>query len=136
MPAYNVPGVSGEIKFTPDALAASFLGRSTNWNDPAIAKANPGISFPNQPIIVIYRSDGSGTTFIFTDYLSKISKDWANNVGKGTSVKWPIGYGWQGQRRGCGTDPAVAGIDRLRRTDLCGAEQDHVRIGGMPPAIS
>jgi phosphate transport system substrate-binding protein len=96
VPAYNIPGVSGEIKFTPEALAGIFLGKITTWNDPAITKANPGVNFPNQPIIVIYRSDGSGTTFIFTDYLSKISKDWSNTVGKGTSVKWQIGMGGKG----------------------------------------
>src|SRR5258706_16029203 len=96
VPAYNVPGVSGEVKFTPEALAGIFLGKITNWNDPALAKVNPGVNFPNQPIIVIYRSDGSGTTFIFTDYLSKVSKDWANTVGKGTSVKWPRGMGGNG----------------------------------------
>ena len=96
VPAYNVPGISGEVKFTPEALAGIFLGKITNWNDPAITKSNPGVNFPNQPIIVIYRSDGSGTTFIFTDYLSKISKDWANTVGKGTSVKWQIGMGGKG----------------------------------------
>jgi phosphate transport system substrate-binding protein len=96
VPAYNVPGISGEVKFTPEALAGIFLGKIQNWNDPAITKVNPGVNFPNQPIIVIYRSDGSGTTFIFTDYLSKISKDWSNSVGKGTSVKWQIGMGGKG----------------------------------------
>ncbi len=96
VPAYNVPGISGEVKFTPEALAGIFLGKIQNWNDPAITKANPGVNFPNQPIIVVYRSDGSGTTFIFTDYLSKISKDWASSVGKGTSVKWQIGMGGKG----------------------------------------
>jgi phosphate transport system substrate-binding protein len=96
VPAYNVPGISGEVKFTPEALAGIFLGKIQNWNDPAITKVNPGVNFPNQPIIVIYRSDGSGTTYIFTDYLSKISKDWSNSVGKGTSVKWQIGMGGKG----------------------------------------
>jgi len=96
VPAYNVPGISGEIKFTPESLAGIFLGKVQKWNDPAIAQANPGVNFPDKPIIVIYRSDGSGTTFIFTDYLSKISKDWSNTVGKGTSVKWPIGMGGKG----------------------------------------
>jgi len=96
VPAYNVPGVSAEIKFTPDVLANIFLNKISNWNDPAIAKANPGVTFPNQPIIVIHRSDGSGTTFIFTDYLSKISKEWDTTVGKGTSVKWPPGIGGKG----------------------------------------
>jgi phosphate transport system substrate-binding protein len=96
VPAYNVPGVTAEIKFTPDVLAGIFLGKIQNWNDAAIAKVNPGVNFPNQPIIVVYRSDGSGTTFIFTDYLSKISPDWANSVGKGTSVRWLIGMGGKG----------------------------------------
>lgn len=96
VPAYNVPGVSGEIKFTPDVLANIFLGKITSWNDPPIAKANPGVKFPNQPIIVVHRSDGSGTTYIWTDYLSKVSKDWESVVGKGTSVKWPVGLGGKG----------------------------------------
>jgi phosphate transport system substrate-binding protein len=96
VPAYNVPGISGEVKFTPEALAGIFLGKVQKWNDPAITQSNPGVNFPDKPIIVIYRSDGSGTTFIFTDYLSKISKDWSNTVGKGTSIKWPIGMGGKG----------------------------------------
>lgn len=96
VPAYNVPGVSGEIKFTPDVLANIFLNKINNWSDPAIAKINPGVKFPSQSIIVIHRSDGSGTTFIFTDYLSKVSKEWQTTVGKGTSVKWPPGIGGKG----------------------------------------
>lgn len=96
VPAYNVPGISGELKFTPEALAGIFLGKITTWNDAAIAKANPGVNLPNQTIIVVHRSDGSGTTFIFTDYLSKVSKDWESTVGKGTSVKWPVGLGGKG----------------------------------------
>ncbi|HKM84830.1 MAG TPA: phosphate ABC transporter substrate-binding protein PstS [Terriglobales bacterium] len=96
VPAYNVPGISGEIKFTPEALAGIFLGRIQNWNDPALTKVNPGVNFPNQSIIVVHRSDGSGTTYIFTDYLSKVSKDWEATVGKGTSVKWPVGLGGKG----------------------------------------
>jgi phosphate transport system substrate-binding protein len=96
VPAYNVPGVSTELKFTPEALSGIFLGKITTWNDPAIAKANPGVNLPNQPIIVVHRSDGSGTTYIFTDYLSKVSSEWANGPGKGTSVKWPVGLGGKG----------------------------------------
>jgi phosphate transport system substrate-binding protein len=96
VPAYNVPGVSSELKFTSEALAGIFLGKITSWNDPAIAKANPGVSLPNQTIIVIHRSDGSGTTYIFTDYLSKVSSEWQNGPGKGTSVKWPVGLGGKG----------------------------------------
>jgi len=96
VPAYNIPGVNTELKFTPEALAGIFLGKITRWNDPAIAKANPGVNLPNQTIIVVHRSDGSGTTYIFTDYLSKVSSDWANGPGKGTSVKWPVGLGGKG----------------------------------------
>jgi phosphate transport system substrate-binding protein len=96
VPAYNVPGVTGELKFTPEALSGIFLGKITTWNDPAIAKANPGVNLPAQNIIVIHRSDGSGTTYIFTDYLSKVNSDWQNGPGKGTSVKWPVGLGGKG----------------------------------------
>jgi phosphate transport system substrate-binding protein len=96
VPAYNVPGVSTELKFTPEALAGIFMGKITTWNDPVIAKANPGVNLPNQTIIVVHRSDGSGTTYIFTDYLSKVSSEWANGPGKGTSVKWPVGLGGKG----------------------------------------
>jgi len=96
VPAYNVPGISGEVKFTPEALAGIFLGKIQKWNDPAITQVNPGVKFPDKPIIVVHRSDGSGTTYIFTDYLSKVSKEWEGTVGKGTSVKWPVGLGGKG----------------------------------------
>jgi len=96
VPAYNIPGVTGEVKFTPEVLAGIFLGKITTWNDPAIAKPNPGVNFPNQAIVVVHRSDGSGTTYIFTDYLSKVSSDWASGPSKGTSVKWPVGLGGKG----------------------------------------
>src|SRR6267154_2033812 len=96
VPAYNIPGVTAELKFTPETLAGIFLGRITKWNDKAIASANPGVSLPDKEIIVVHRSDGSGTTYIWTDYLSKVSSDWQSQVGKGTSVKWPIGLGGKG----------------------------------------
>jgi len=96
VPAYNVPGVTGELKFTQEALAGIFLGKITNWNDKAIASANPDVKLPNDQIIVIHRSDGSGTTYIWTDYLSKISPEWQSQVGKNTSVKWPVGLGGKG----------------------------------------
>jgi phosphate transport system substrate-binding protein len=96
VPAYNVPGVSGEIRFTPEALAGIFLGKIQKWNDPAITQPNPGVKFPDQSIVVVHRSDGSGTTYIFTDYLSKVSKEWETSVGKGTSPKWPVGLGGKG----------------------------------------
>jgi len=96
VPTYNVPGVSESLNFTPEALAGIFLGRVSKWNDPAIANANKGVNLPGNDIVVIHRSDGSGTTYIWTDYLSKISGDWKDKVGKGTSVNWPVGLGGKG----------------------------------------
>ena len=93
VPAYNIPGVTGEVKFTPEALAGIFLGKISKWNDKAITSANPGVNFPDKDIIVVHRSDGSGTTFIWTDYLSKVSPEWKGQVGSDTSVKWPLGMG-------------------------------------------
>jgi phosphate transport system substrate-binding protein len=96
VPTYNIPDVTAELNFTPDAIAGIFLGRITKWNDPAIAGANKGVNLPANDIIVVHRSDGSGTTYIWTDYLSKISDEWKTKVGKGTSVNWPVGLGGKG----------------------------------------
>jgi len=96
VPAYNVPGVTGEVKFTPEALAGIYLGKISKWNDKAITSVNPGVNFPDKDIIVVHRSDGSGTTFIWTDYLSKVSPEWKSQVGSNTSVKWPLGMGGKG----------------------------------------
>jgi phosphate transport system substrate-binding protein len=96
VPAYNIPGVTAELKFAPDVLADIFLGKITTWNDPRIAKENPGIKLPGDPIVVVHRSDGSGTNYIFTDYLSKVSSEWKSSVGKGTSVSWKTGMGGKG----------------------------------------
>ncbi|MBZ5720370.1 MAG: phosphate ABC transporter substrate-binding protein PstS [Acidobacteriia bacterium] len=96
VPAYNVAGVSGELRFAPQSIAGICLGKITNWNDKSIAADNPGVKLPDKSIIVIHRSDGSGTNYIFTDYLSKVSDEWKNQVGKGTSVKWPVGLGAKG----------------------------------------
>jgi phosphate transport system substrate-binding protein len=96
VPAYNIPGFKGELKFTPDVIAGIYLGKITSWNDGAIAKVNPGVSLPNQSIVVVHRSDGSGTTYIWTDYLTKVSPEWSSQVGKGTSVRWPVGLGAKG----------------------------------------
>jgi phosphate transport system substrate-binding protein len=96
VPTYNIPDLSGELNFSPEALAGIFLGKITKWNDPAIAGANPGVNLPNTDIVVIHRADGSGTTYIWTDYLAKISDEWKNKVGKGTSVNWPTGMGGKG----------------------------------------
>jgi phosphate transport system substrate-binding protein len=96
VPTYNLPGVSATLNFTPEALSGIFLGKVTKWNDPAIASANKGVNLPGNDIVVVHRSDGSGTTYIWTDYLSKISDDWKNKVGKGTSISWPVGLGGKG----------------------------------------
>jgi len=96
VPTYNLPGVTAELNFTPDALAGIFLGKITKWNDPAITGPNPGVSLPGSDIVVVHRSDGSGTTYIWTDYLSKVSDEWKNKVGRNTSVNWPVGLGGKG----------------------------------------
>src|SRR5437899_2347291 len=96
VPTYNLPDVTATLRFTPDVLADIFLGRITKWNDARIASVNPGVKLPDTDIVVVHRSDGSGTSFIWTDYLSKVSPDWAQKVGKGTSVNWPVGLGSKG----------------------------------------
>jgi phosphate transport system substrate-binding protein len=93
VPTYNIPGVNVELNFTPEALAGIFLGKVSKWNDPAITSANPGVNLPGNDIYVVHRSDGSGTTYIWTDYLSKVSDEWKSKVGKNTSVNWPVGLG-------------------------------------------
>ena len=95
--AYNLSGVSnGQLKLTPKTIAGIFLGTIKKWNDPALAADNSGVSLPDQAITVVHRSDGSGTTYIFTDYLSAVSADWSSKVGKGKSVSWPVGQGAKG----------------------------------------
>jgi phosphate transport system substrate-binding protein len=103
VPTYNVAGVTGQLKFTGEVLAGIFLGQITKWNDTRLTALNPGANLPDQDIVVAHRSDGSGTTYIWTDYLSKVSSDWSQRVGKGTAVNWPVGLGGQG-------NPGVANI--------------------------
>ena len=129
VPAYNVPGLSGDLKFTPDVLAGIFLGRITNWNDKAISDANPGVKFPNQEIIVVHRSDGSGTTFIWTDYLSKVSADWKAQVGSGTSVKWPKGLGGKGNEGVAGSIRQLSGS--IGYVELIYAVQNKIPYGSV-----
>lgn len=93
--AYNLPG-NPALKFDADTIAGIFLGKITKWNDPKIAATNSGVSLPNQDIVVVHRSDGSGTTYIWTDYLSKVSPEWKDKVGTNTSVNWPVGLGGKG----------------------------------------
>src|SRR5271156_3171612 len=96
VPSYNVAGVTGDLNFTQKALAGIFLGTITKWNDPELTKANPGVNLPNADIVVVHRSEGSGTTFIWTDFLSKVSEEWKNKVGRGASINWPVGLGNKG----------------------------------------
>ena len=103
VPTYNIPGVDAALNFTPDALAGIFLGKITKWNDPAIAGVNKGVNLPANDIVVVHRADGSGTTYIWTDYLSKLSDEWKTKVGNGTSVNWPVGLGGKGNEGVTGT---------------------------------
>lgn len=96
VPTYNIPGVTATLKFTPKALADIYLDKVTKWNDPEITSSNPGVNLPGNDIVVVHRSDGSGTTFVFTDFLSKVSPDWKSQVGSNTSVNWPTGLGQKG----------------------------------------
>jgi phosphate transport system substrate-binding protein len=127
VPAYNVAGVRSELKFTPELLAGIFLGKINNWSDPAIARVNPGVRFPNQSIVVVHRSDGSGTTYIFTDYLSKVSPEWNSSVGKGTSVKWPVGLGGKGNEGIAGTVRQIEGA--IGYVELIYAVQNNISYG-------
>jgi phosphate transport system substrate-binding protein len=129
VPAYNIPGVTAELKFTPEALAGIFMGKITKWNDKAITGPNAGVNLPDRDIIVVHRSDGSGTTYIWTDFLSKVSADWQSLVGKGTSVKWPIGLGGKGNE-------GVAGLVRqlpgsVGYVELIYAVQNKIAYGSV-----
>src|SRR6476646_7438310 len=94
--SYNLPEVKDTLKVTPDIIAGLFQGKIKTWNDAAIAKANPGVKLPSTPVIIAHRSDGSGTTNIFTTYLSKVNPEWSANPGKGSSINWPAGLGGKG----------------------------------------
>jgi phosphate transport system substrate-binding protein len=103
VPTYNIPGVDAELNFTQAAIAGIFLGKITKWNDPEITGSNKGVNLPANDIVVVHRSEGSGTTYIWTDYLSKISEEWKTKVGKGASVNWPVGLGGKGNEGVTGT---------------------------------
>ena len=103
VPTYNIPGVTATLNFTPEALAGIYLGKVTKWNDPLIADANKGVNLPANDILVVHRAESSGTTYVWTDYLSKVSEEWKTKVGKATAVKWPVGLGGQGNEGVTGT---------------------------------
>jgi len=103
VPTYNIPGVTATLNFTPEALAGIYLGKVTKWNDPLIADVNKGVNLPANDILVVHRAESSGTTYVWTDYLSKVSEEWETKVGKATAVKWPVGLGGQGNEGVTGT---------------------------------
>ena len=129
VPAYNLPGVTGEVKFTPEVLAGIFMGKISKWNDKAITSANPGVNFPDKDIIVVHRSDGSGTTFIWTDYLSKVSPEWKGQVGSDTSVKWPVGLGNKGNEGVSGLIRQMSGS--IGYVELIYAVQNNIPYGSV-----
>jgi phosphate transport system substrate-binding protein len=131
VPIFNVPGV-GDLKFSSSVLADIFLGKISTWNDGRIAKDNPGVNLPSQKIIVVHRSDGSGTSYIFTDYLSKVSPEWANGPGKGTSPSWPVGVGGKGNEGVAGLVRQIPGS--LGYVELIYALQNKISYGAVKNA--
>ncbi len=129
VPAYNIPEVRGELKFTPEALAGIFLGKISKWNDKAITSVNPGVNLPDKEIIVVHRSDGSGTSFIWTDYLSKVSPEWKSQVGADTSVKWPVGLGGKGNEGVAGSIRQLSGA--IGYVELIYAVQNKITYGSV-----
>lgn len=129
VPTYHLPDVQGEIRFTPHVLANIYLGKITRWNDPELAKANPSVKFPDKQIAVIRRSDGSGTTYVWVEYLSKVSQEWKDRVGVGASVKWPVGLGGKGNEGVSGMIKSVP--YSIGYVELIYAEQNHLPIGAV-----
>ena len=127
VPTYNIPGVTAQLRFTGEVLAGIFLGQITKWNDSRITALNPGIALPDQDIVVAHRSDGSGTTYIWTDYLTKVSPDWAQRVGKGTSVNWPVGLGGSGNEGVASIVKQTPGA--MGYVELIYAVQNHISYG-------
>src|SRR5271170_6835274 len=132
IPTYNVAGVSSDLNFTQKALAGIYLGTITKWNDPEITKANPGVKLPGDDIVVVHRSDGSGTSYIFTDFLSKASGAWKNKVGKGTSINWPVGLGGKGNEGVTGLVKQTPGS--IGYVELIYAIQNNIPYGNVQNA--
>ncbi len=127
--AYNLQGLAQPVKFTPDVLADIFLGKIQRWNDPRLATSNGGVSLPAADIVVVHRADGSGTSFVFTDYLSKVSPEWQQKVGKGTSVNWPVGLGGRGNEGVSATVSQTPGA--IGYVELAYAEKNNIPFGTM-----
>lgn len=132
VPTYNISGVNAELNFTQKALAGIYLGTITKWNDPEIANANKGVNLPSSDIVVVHRSDGSGTTYIWTDFLSKASSEWASKVGKKTSVNWPVGLGGKGNEGVSGLVKQTPGS--IGYVELIYAVQNHMSYGKVQNA--
>lgn len=132
VPTYNIPGVTGELNFSQKALAGIYLGTITKWNDPELTKPNPGVNLPNSDIVVVHRSDGSGTSYIFTDFLSKANDDWKNKVGKGASINWPVGLGGKGNEGVTGLVKQTAGA--IGYVELIYAVQNNIPYGKVQNA--
>ena len=132
VPTYNIPGVTGALNFTPEALAGIYLGKVTKWNDPLITGANSGVNFPADDIIVVHRAESSGTTYVWTDFLSKISEEWKSKVGKATAVKWPVGLGGQGNEGVTGTVKNTP--DSIGYVELIYAESNKIPYGNVKNA--
>jgi phosphate transport system substrate-binding protein len=132
VPVYNLPGMKGEIKFNGAVLADIFLGKITKWNDPAIAKLNSGMQFPGTDITVVHRSDGSGTSYIWVDYLAKVSPEWLKKVGVATSVNWPVGLGGKGNEGVAGLVQQTPGS--LGYVELIYALQNKIAYGSVQNA--
>jgi phosphate transport system substrate-binding protein len=132
VPTYNISGVDATLNFTPDALAGIFLGKITKWNDPGIAGANKGVKLPAEDIVVVHRADGSGTTYCWTDYLSKVSDEWKTKVGKGTSVNWPVGLGGKGNEGVTGTVKNTP--NSIGYVELIYAESNKIPYGNVKNA--
>ena len=129
VPVYNIPGVNAELKFTGAVLANIFLGKITKWNDPAIAGLNLGVSLPSSDITVVHRSDGSGTTYIWVDYLAKVSGEWKTKVGVATSVNWPTGVGGKGNEGVAGLVTQTPGS--IGYVELIYALQNKISYGSV-----
>jgi len=132
VPIYNIPGVTGELKFSGVVLADVFLGKITRWNDAAIMKINPGVNLPSTPIAVARRSDGSGTTYIFVDYLSKVSAEFKTRVGVNTAVNWPVGLGGAGNEGVAGLVKQTPGA--IGYVELIYALQNNISYGSVQNA--
>lgn len=132
VPTYNIPGVTAPLNFTSEALAGIYLGKVTKWNDPLISGANKGVNLPGDDIIVVHRAESSGTTYVWTDYLSKVSEEWKTKVGKATAVKWPVGLGGQGNEGVTGTVKNTP--DSIGYVELIYAESNKIPYGNVKNA--